>query len=43
VLPQFQEIQPDNSLQPVDVTAGGTPAPGRAVWVFAARVCELRY
>lgn len=41
VLPQFFEIQPDNSFQTVDVSGGGSVKPGRAYWVFASSNARL--
>ena len=43
VLPQFQELGTDNTLTPVDVTAGGVLQAGRAYWVFAQSPVRLSW
>lgn len=43
VLPQFTEIQADNSYQTVDVQAGGQLKPGRAYFVFATGNVRLTW
>jgi len=43
VLPQFTEIQPDNTYRTLDVSAGARPQPGRAYWIFAAADTRLTW
>lgn len=43
VLPLFSEIQPNNSLTSVDVSAGGVVQPGKAYWVFSNGTVQLSW
>lgn len=43
VLPQFSEIQPNNSYVQVNVTAGDELKPGRPYWVFALGAVRLSW
>lgn len=43
VLPQFFEIQPNNTYATVDVTAGGSVKPGKAYFVFSLGTVQLRF
>jgi len=43
VLPQFSQVNSDNTYTQVDVNGGGTIQPGRPYWVFAATAVRLEW
>lgn len=43
VLPQFTQVNADNSYTQVDVNAGGTIQPGRPYWVYAGAAVRLTW
>lgn len=43
VLPQFQQVNADNTCTQIDVTEGGTIQPGRPYWVFAGASCTMKW
>jgi hypothetical protein len=43
VLPQFFEIQPNNTYAQVDVSAGGSVKPGKAYFVFSLGTVQPRF
>jgi len=43
VLPQFQQLGANNAYTTVDVSAGGSLAPGRPCWVFSLEVVSLGF